>query len=46
MQGEACWSREEVLIGALRHRASRLAVVAVETLRGEIPLSLRHPASG
>lgn len=34
-QGEACWSRPDVLLGALRHRASRLAADAADTLRGE-----------
>ncbi|KAI8467455.1 MAG: acyl-CoA dehydrogenase/oxidase C-terminal [Monoraphidium minutum] len=32
-QGEACWSHPDVLLSALRHRASRLAVNAADTLR-------------
>lgn len=35
LQGEACWTRPDVVLSALRHRASRLAANAVDTLRGE-----------
>jgi hypothetical protein len=33
-QGEACWLQPETILAALRHRASRLAATAVDTLRG------------